>query len=176
MTSSNGNIFCVTGHLCGEFTGHRWIPCTKANDAELWRFLWSSPNKRLSKQSRGWWFEMLLHPFWRHNNVTLVYQTDGSSPKVLYQSRNWTLHRRDGQVLIISMGKRHSCCLRIHSQIVVTSHKDWFWITLPDSQKHIFYSRSPMGEETKKTQTCNVPADGKVLSGARASVCRVMTD
>ena len=26
MTSSNGNIFRVTGHLCGEFTGHRWIP------------------------------------------------------------------------------------------------------------------------------------------------------
>ena len=26
MTSSNGNIFCVTGHLCGEFTGPRWIP------------------------------------------------------------------------------------------------------------------------------------------------------
>ena len=28
MTSSNGNIFRVTGHLCGEFTGHRWIPHT----------------------------------------------------------------------------------------------------------------------------------------------------
>ena len=26
MTSSNGNIFCVTGPLCGEFTGHWWIP------------------------------------------------------------------------------------------------------------------------------------------------------
>ena len=26
MTSSNGNIFRVTGHLCGEFTGLRWIP------------------------------------------------------------------------------------------------------------------------------------------------------
>ena len=25
MTSSNGNIFRVTGHLCGEW----WIPCTK---------------------------------------------------------------------------------------------------------------------------------------------------
>ena len=25
MTSSNGNILRVTGHLCGEFTGHRWI-------------------------------------------------------------------------------------------------------------------------------------------------------
>ena len=36
MTSSNGNLFRVTGHLCGEFTGHRWILCTKASDAELW--------------------------------------------------------------------------------------------------------------------------------------------
>ena len=26
MTLSNGNIFRVTGHLCGEFTGHLWIP------------------------------------------------------------------------------------------------------------------------------------------------------
>ena len=42
MTSSNGNIFSVTGHLCGEFTGPRWIPRTKASDAELWRFLWSA--------------------------------------------------------------------------------------------------------------------------------------
>ena len=42
MTSSNGNIFHVAGPLYGEFTGHRWIPCTKASDAELWCFLWSA--------------------------------------------------------------------------------------------------------------------------------------
>ena len=42
MTSSNGNIFRVTGHLCGEFPGPRWIPRTKASDAELWHFLWSA--------------------------------------------------------------------------------------------------------------------------------------
>ena len=39
MTSSNGNTFCVTGYLCGEFTGPRWIPHTKASDVELWCFL-----------------------------------------------------------------------------------------------------------------------------------------
>ena len=39
MTSWNGNICRVTGPLCGEFTGHRWIPCTNASDAELWYFL-----------------------------------------------------------------------------------------------------------------------------------------
>ena len=38
MTSSNGNIFRVTGHLCGKFTGPRWISRTKASDAELWCF------------------------------------------------------------------------------------------------------------------------------------------
>ena len=40
-TSSNGTSFRITGHLCGEFTGHRWIPRTKASDAALWCFLWS---------------------------------------------------------------------------------------------------------------------------------------
>ena len=42
MTLSNENFFRVTGHLCGEFTGHRWIPLTKASDVELWCFLWSA--------------------------------------------------------------------------------------------------------------------------------------
>ena len=36
------NIFRVTGILCGEFTGHRWIPRTKASDGKLWCFLWSA--------------------------------------------------------------------------------------------------------------------------------------
>ena len=42
MTSSNGNIFRVTGHLRGDFTGPRWIPHTKASDAKFWCFLWSA--------------------------------------------------------------------------------------------------------------------------------------
>ena len=43
MTSSNGNIFRVTGPLCREFTGQRWILLTKASEMELWCFLWSAP-------------------------------------------------------------------------------------------------------------------------------------
>ena len=45
MTSSNENIFRVTGPLFGEFTSDRWIPLTKASDAELWCFLWSAPEQ-----------------------------------------------------------------------------------------------------------------------------------
>ena len=46
MTPSNGNISCVTGPLPGESTGYRWIPLTKASEAELWCFLWSAPEKK----------------------------------------------------------------------------------------------------------------------------------
>ena len=68
MTSSNGNIFRVTGHLCGKFTGPRWISRTKASDAELWCPFDMRPNIRLSKQSWGWWFETPPQSLWRHRN------------------------------------------------------------------------------------------------------------
>ena len=70
MTSSNGNIFRSTGHLCRKFTGHRWISRTKASDAELWCFFdLRLEFKRLSKQSWGWWFETPSRSLWRHCNV-----------------------------------------------------------------------------------------------------------
>ena len=67
-TSSNGNIFRVTGLLCGEFTGHRWIPRTSASDTDLWFFFDLRLNKRLSKQSWGWWIETPPLSLWRHCN------------------------------------------------------------------------------------------------------------
>ena len=36
-TSSNGNIFCVTGPLWGEFTADWWIPLTKGQCKGQWR-------------------------------------------------------------------------------------------------------------------------------------------
>ena len=38
-------FFRVTGPLWKESTGDRWIPLTKASDAELWRLLWSAPEQ-----------------------------------------------------------------------------------------------------------------------------------
>ena len=64
MTSSNGNIFRVTGPLCGEFTGDRW-PMTRSFDV----FFDLRLNKPLSKQSWSWWFETPSRSLWRHNNA-----------------------------------------------------------------------------------------------------------
>ena len=66
MTSSNGNIFRVTGHLCGEFPAQR--PVTRSFDV----FFDLRLNKSLSKQWWGWWFETLLRPLWRHCTVACM--------------------------------------------------------------------------------------------------------
>ena len=50
MTSSKGNIFRVTGPLCGELTGHRWFPLTKASGAELCCFLWIAPEQTVDNR------------------------------------------------------------------------------------------------------------------------------
>ena len=49
LTSSNGNIFRVTGPLWGESTGHRWIPLKQASDADLWCFLSSEPEQMVEQ-------------------------------------------------------------------------------------------------------------------------------
>ena len=66
MTSSNGNIFRVTGHLCGEFTGEfpSQGPVTRSFDVLFDLRL----RKRLSKQSRRRRFETPSSSLRRHCN------------------------------------------------------------------------------------------------------------
>ena len=72
MTSSNGNTFRVTSHLCGEFTGPGEFPTQRPVTRSFDVYFDLRPNKRLSKLSWGWWFETLLPPLWRHRNDTLT--------------------------------------------------------------------------------------------------------
>ena len=73
MTSSNGNIFRVTGHLCGEFTGPGEFPAQRPVTRNFDVFFDLRLNKRLSKQPWGWWFETLSRPLWRHCNVSVFF-------------------------------------------------------------------------------------------------------
>ena len=71
MTSSNGNIFRVTGPLCGEFTGPGEFPTQRPVTRSFDVFFDLRLNKRLSKQPWGWWFETLSWSLWRHRNDIL---------------------------------------------------------------------------------------------------------
>ena len=68
MTSSNGNISAWLAICAGNspFPAQRQV--TRSFDVVFDLRL----NKRLSKQSWGWWFETILHPLWSHSNVGLI--------------------------------------------------------------------------------------------------------
>ena len=72
MTSSNGNIFRVTGPLCGEFTGPGEFPTQRPVTRSFYVFFDLRLNKQLNKQLWGWWFETLSRSLWRHCNGTPV--------------------------------------------------------------------------------------------------------
>ena len=80
MTSSNGNIFRVTGPLCGEFTGPGEFPTQRPVTRSFDVFFDLRLNKRLSKQARGWWFEM---PSFGHYDVNVMME--------LKSLHNWTV-------------------------------------------------------------------------------------
>ena len=65
MPSSNEKKIRVTGPLCGDFTGQRWIPRTKASGAEPWCFL--SSNGWVNNRKAG-----DLRPHRAHYDVTLI--------------------------------------------------------------------------------------------------------
>ena len=92
MTSSNGNIFRVAGPLYAEFTGHLWNPRTKVSGAGLWCFFDLRLNKRLSKQSWGWWSEAPSRSLWCHCN---------GIPKA-----QWYLRRMCRQLDILAYNRR----------------------------------------------------------------------
>ena len=101
MTSSNGNIFRITGPSCGnspvigEFPAQR--PVTRRFDV----FFDLRLNKRLSKQSWGWWSATPLGSLWRHCNTVYIdrlskymdsYYTDETvvRPSYLYNGNPYT--------------------------------------------------------------------------------------
>ena len=66
MTSSNGNVFRVTGPLWGESTGSGGFPSPRPMSRGFDILFDLCLNKRLSKQSRRQWFEAPSCSLWRH--------------------------------------------------------------------------------------------------------------
>ena len=71
----------------GEFPAQR--PVTRSFDV----FFDLRLNKRLSKQSWGWWFETLSRPLWRHCNGKIEYRTDSTVIKQCMEDKTSTLYK-----------------------------------------------------------------------------------
>ena len=75
MTSSSndGNIFRVTGHLGGNSPVHGEFPAQRPVTRSFDVFFDLRPNRRLSKQWWGWWFETPSSPLRRHCNDWVIH-------------------------------------------------------------------------------------------------------
>ena len=118
MTSSNGNIFHVTGLLWGEVTGEfpTQRPVMQSFEVSFDLHL----NKQLSKQWRCWWLEMLSSSLWR--------QCSG------YVSTYWCLSTKSSLSILISFQSKCVnndciCCLLLFT-----------WAVHPFSNEFIFTS------------------------------------
>ena len=98
MTSSNGNIFRVTGPLCGEFTGPGEFPTQRPVTRGFDVFFDLRLNKRLSKQPWGWWFETPSWSLWR--------QCNGSKPDPTHPTRP---HRNIMFQTKVNISERSTC-------------------------------------------------------------------
>ena len=72
MTSSNGNIFRVTGLCAGNSTVTSEFLAQRPMTRSFVVFFDLLLNKQLNKQSSGWWFEMLSRSLLRHCNVMVA--------------------------------------------------------------------------------------------------------
>ena len=68
MTSSNGNIFRVTGPLAGDFPATDEFPSQRPVTRSCDVFFYLRLNKRSSEHSWGWWFETPSCPLCGHSN------------------------------------------------------------------------------------------------------------
>ena len=89
MTSSNGNIFRVTGPLCGEFTGPGEFPTQRPVTWSFDLFFDLSLNKQLSKQPWGWWFETPSWSLWRQYNECRFTASDCAAMNLNYDECNY---------------------------------------------------------------------------------------
>ena len=109
MTSSNGNIFRVTGPLWGESTGHRRFPSRRpvTQSFDIFGIFFDLRlNKRQRKQSRHRWFETPSRLLWRHYNESL------NTMPILFSVATVDLFP-----LMSAFILRHSACGQIHGAV-----------------------------------------------------------
>ena len=139
VTSSNGNIFRVTGHLCGEFTGRRWIPHTKTSDAELWCFficVWINDREADDlRRYRAHYGVTVMQSYCFH--VESFFSCLGKYVKVLYH--NWpVLDVLDGSIFVNGESIKFICIptlryINLSGDTFVESLKHIYTQCIPDN-------------------------------------------
>ena len=137
MTSSNGNIFRLTGLCAGNSTVHSEFPTQRPVMQSFDVSFDLQLNERLSKQAWDWWFEMPLRSLWCHRNILLTYY----------------LH----SLFLLMISSKHSCNLQkkyfftFCKQLVPQSRSILYWIKLCIRKFYCTYSYNVIAGMSDKT-------------------------
>ena len=77
MTSSNENIFALLAICAGNSPVISEFPTQRPVTRSFGVFFDLRLNKRMGKQSWGWWLETPSFPLWRHCNESFMVMYDG---------------------------------------------------------------------------------------------------
>ena len=142
VTSSNGS---VTGPWCVEFTGHRSIPLTKASDAELWYFLWTTSEQTVEQTMETPVVWDAIAPIMTHNGLVQITVTKLEEQKFCFYPFETNCHAKVKGELVITFllnkiitnpcpifnGSLAKSALKLGFGWVITSRmKGWFLIPL----------------------------------------------
>ena len=165
MTSSNGNIFRVTGPsawnspVTGEFPSQRLV-------------MFSLMNKRLSKESRRRWFETPSCLLWHHCNVITIKQTllEKGRPSSAFFVLDWLVFCQQWRSVVTFMKQiRMTCGLFLfHIFSLLWRHNEFGGVS--DHQPHdcllnrLFSDRSKKTSKFRVTDLCagNSPGTGEI--------------
>ena len=121
MISSDGSFFRITGPFCGEFTSHRWIPLTRASNADfdvslMWVCISCWTNGQMTCDLR-------LHDV----HVTSSCITEPTNSPVLwdiviYSFISLNMYRQAGIILWMHMANER-CCYNVMSSPIGWAHK-----------------------------------------------------
>ena len=137
MTSSNGNIFRVTGPLCGEFTGPGEFPAQRPVTRSFDVFFDLCPNKRLSKQPWGWWFETTSWSLWRHCNAPFPSQEMRVIAETCF-SENFTMKKKQSFFQTTRSVIIEACCSWISVYLCQTMFYNYCLKETNDDVKYSF--------------------------------------
>ena len=127
MTSSNGNIYSVTGLCAGNSSEAGEIPSQSPVTRSFDVFFELCQNKRLRKKSWGWWFERLSRLLWRHGNgINLSHRLP--SMELITARCRYNVVRYNTTVHKALHGHRHSMNISVYTACVVLSGELWLFL------------------------------------------------
>ena len=130
----------VTGELPTQ------SPVTRSFDV----FFYLRLNKQFGKQSRGWWFETLSRPLWRHRNVDVRFYTNLTALSTPFEDLNVGCKMYTVLHLCIFLSPQNNWWESLKNKTCHKCYKIMLFIVISKRTKHMYFTVASHKHRDKK--------------------------